>query len=85
VINLGGSLEMRPGAVRYGRTKPCLEVYPQNAGCTGWDRQETKNRGLSRHWRNSRTQASHDPASWKYHHSGNFILNDIAPSNHGQL
>ena len=40
---------------------------------------------LSRHWRNSRTHASHDPASWKYHHIGNFILNDIAPPNHGQL
>jgi SfnB family sulfur acquisition oxidoreductase len=40
---------------------------------------------LSRHWRNSRTHASHDPASWKYHHIGNFMLNDIVPPNHGQL
>jgi SfnB family sulfur acquisition oxidoreductase len=40
---------------------------------------------LSRHWRNSRTHASHDPASWKYHHIGNYMLNDVPPPNHGQL
>jgi SfnB family sulfur acquisition oxidoreductase len=40
---------------------------------------------LSRHWRNSRTHASHDPASWKYHHIGNYFLNDVLPPNHGQL
>jgi hypothetical protein len=40
---------------------------------------------LSRHWRNSRTHASHDPASWKYHYIGNFMLNDVPPPNHGQL
>ncbi len=40
---------------------------------------------LSRHWRNARTHASHDPVSWKYHHIGNYLLNDINPPNHGQL
>jgi SfnB family sulfur acquisition oxidoreductase len=40
---------------------------------------------LSRHWRNARTHASHDPVSWKYHHIGEFMLNDILPPNHGQL
>jgi alkylation response protein AidB-like acyl-CoA dehydrogenase len=40
---------------------------------------------LSRHWRNARTHASHDPASWKYHHIGNYLLNDALPPNHGQL
>jgi SfnB family sulfur acquisition oxidoreductase len=40
---------------------------------------------LSRHWRNARTHASHDPVSWKYHHIGNFMLNDVNPPNHGQL
>ena len=40
---------------------------------------------LSRHWRNARTHASHDPASWKYHHIGNFLLNDVLPPKHGQL
>jgi SfnB family sulfur acquisition oxidoreductase len=40
---------------------------------------------LSRHWRNSRTHASHDPVAWKYHHVGNFLLNDVLPPNHGQL
>jgi len=40
---------------------------------------------LSRHWRNARTHASHDPADWKYHHVGNFLLNDALPPNHAQL
>jgi SfnB family sulfur acquisition oxidoreductase len=40
---------------------------------------------LSRHWRNARTHASHDPVSWKYHHIGNFMLNGVNPPNHGQL
>ena len=40
---------------------------------------------LSRHWRNARTHASHDPVAWKYHHVGNFLLNDVLPPNHGQI
>jgi SfnB family sulfur acquisition oxidoreductase len=40
---------------------------------------------LSRHWRNARTHASHDPADWKYFHTGNFLLNDVYPPNHGQV
>jgi SfnB family sulfur acquisition oxidoreductase len=40
---------------------------------------------LSRHWRNARTHASHDPGDWKYHHAGNFLLNGTLPPNHGQL
>jgi len=40
---------------------------------------------LSRHWRNARTHASHDPADWKYHHVGNYYLNDVYPPNHGQV
>jgi len=40
---------------------------------------------LSRHWRNARTHASHDPADWKYHHVGNFLLNTVPPPNHGQI
>ncbi len=40
---------------------------------------------LSRHWRNARTHASHDPVDWKYHHVGNFLLNDALPPNHGQI
>jgi alkylation response protein AidB-like acyl-CoA dehydrogenase len=40
---------------------------------------------LSRHWRNARTHASHDPVSWKYHHVGNYLLNDALPPNHGQI
>ena len=40
---------------------------------------------LSRHWRNARTHASHDPADWKHHHVGNYLLNHIPPPNHGQI
>lgn len=40
---------------------------------------------LSRHWRNARTHASHDPADWKYHHAGNYLLNHVRPPNHGQV
>ena len=40
---------------------------------------------LSRHWRNARTHASHDPVDWKYHHVGNYLLSDVPPPNHGQL
>ncbi|MBO0801457.1 MAG: SfnB family sulfur acquisition oxidoreductase [Nocardiopsaceae bacterium] len=40
---------------------------------------------LSRHWRNARTHASHDPAAWKYHHVGNYLLNQVPPPNHGQI
>jgi SfnB family sulfur acquisition oxidoreductase len=40
---------------------------------------------LSRHWRNARTHASHDPVDWKYHHIGNYLLSDVPPPNHGQL
>ena len=38
-----------------------------------------------RHWRNARTHASHDPVAWKYHHVGNYLLNDVMPANHGQI
>lgn len=41
--------------------------------------------GLDRHWRNARTHASHDPADWKLHHVGNFLLNGALPPNHAQL
>jgi alkylation response protein AidB-like acyl-CoA dehydrogenase len=40
---------------------------------------------LSRHWRNARTHASHDPADWKYFHVGNYLLNHVHPPNHGQV
>ena len=40
---------------------------------------------LSRHWRNARTHASHDPVDWKYHHVGNYLINDVLPPNHGQI
>jgi alkylation response protein AidB-like acyl-CoA dehydrogenase len=40
---------------------------------------------LSRHWRNARTHASHDPVDWKYHHVGNYLLNEVLPPNHGQI
>lgn len=41
--------------------------------------------GLDRHWRNARTHTLHDPVRWKYHHIGNFYLNDVRPPRHGAL
>lgn len=41
--------------------------------------------GLDRHWRNARTHTLHDPVRWKYHHIGNFYLNDVKPPRHGAL
>ena len=26
-----------------------------------------------------------DPLDWKYHHIGNYLLNDVHPPNHGQV
>ena len=39
---------------------------------------------LSRHWRNARTHGSHDPVAWKYHHIGNYLLNDVLPPTTGR-
>ena len=41
--------------------------------------------GLDRFWRNARTHSLHDPVRWKYHHVGNFYLNDQLPPRHGAL
>lgn len=32
-----------------------------------------------------RVIAATDPAAWKYHHVGSYLLNDTLPPNHGQL
>lgn len=41
--------------------------------------------GLDRFWRNARTHTLHDPVRWKYHHIGNYHLNDRFPPRHGAL
>ena len=38
--------------------------------------------GLDRFWRNARTHTLHDPARWKYHLIGNFVLNGVKPARH---
>lgn len=35
--------------------------------------------GLDRHWRNARTHTLHDPARWKLHHVGAFVLSGELP------
>lgn len=35
--------------------------------------------GLDRHWRNARTHSLHDVVRWKYHHAGDYFLNDRLP------
>lgn len=37
---------------------------------------------LDRFWRNARTHTLHDPARWKYHLIGNFLLNGVKPARH---
>ncbi|MHC5205532.1 SfnB family sulfur acquisition oxidoreductase [Pseudomonas chlororaphis] len=37
---------------------------------------------LDRYWRNARTHTLHDPARWKYHLIGNFLLNGVKPARH---
>ncbi|WP_226476301.1 SfnB family sulfur acquisition oxidoreductase [Pseudomonas sp. MWU16-30323] len=37
---------------------------------------------LDRFWRNARTHTLHDPARWKYHLIGNFVLNGVKPARH---
>ncbi len=36
--------------------------------------------GLDRHWRNARVHSIHDANQWRYHASGNWFLNGVAPS-----
>jgi SfnB family sulfur acquisition oxidoreductase len=45
-------------------------------GSAGTD--ETLN--LNRHWRNARTHSVHDANQWRYHASGNWLLNGLGPS-----
>lgn len=37
---------------------------------------------LDRHWRNARVHTLHDPVRWKFHHIGNYYLNNIHPPRH---
>ncbi len=41
--------------------------------------------GLDRFWRGARTHTLHDPVRWKYHHVGNYYLNQVKPPRHGAL
>ena len=72
---------------RRPRRSPATSRSRWPATCSRWPgpARPTSGYDLSRHWRNARTHASHDPVDWKYHHVGNFLLNDVLPPNHGQL
>jgi hypothetical protein len=91
---------MRPGEIRTGRTKISLEGYPMPTARTGTARKlgaggavSVNGRGAPADeghggvplLRNAAAAASRDPASWKYHHIGNFMLNDVLLPHHGQL
>ena len=65
-------------------TEVAAEVASGLFGLTGASAADERH-DLSRHWRNARTHGSHDPVAWKYHHVGNYLLNDVLPPNHGQL
>ena len=34
---------------------------------------------LNRHWRNARTHTVHDANDWRYHASGNYLVNGLPP------
>ncbi len=51
------------------------------AGTSSTDAQH----GFDRHWRNVRTHTLHDPARWKYHHIGNYVLNGKRPPSSGLI
>ncbi len=38
---------------------------------------------LHRHWRDVRTHSAHDPAAWKFHRAGNYLLNGVAATQFG--
>lgn len=38
---------------------------------------------LARIWRDIRTHSTHDPAHWKYHRAGNYMLNGVAATQFG--
>lgn len=40
---------------------------------------------LDRHWRNARTHTLHDPARWKYHLIGNYLLSGVKPARRLEL
>ena len=65
-------------------TEVAAEVASGLFGLTGASAADERH-DLSRHGRNARTHGSHDPVAWKYHHVGNYLLNDVLPPNHGQL
>ena len=69
---------------RHSRSEVAVEVASDLFALTGASAADERY-DLSRHWRNARTHASHDPVDWKYHHVGNFLLNDALPPNHAQL
>ena len=72
-------------AVRVARAKAFgTEVASGLFALTGASAADERH-DLSRHWRDARTHGSHDPVAWKYHHVGNYLLNDALPPNHGQL
>ncbi len=65
-------------------TEASLKVASKLFELTG-SRSTLEEYGLDRHWRNARTHTLHDPVRWKYHHIGNFFLNEMIPPRHGAL
>jgi alkylation response protein AidB-like acyl-CoA dehydrogenase len=61
--------------LRGPRHSPCevaVEVASDLFALSGTSATDERH-DLSRHWRNARTHASHDPADWKYQHVGDFL------------
>jgi len=65
-------------AARAQADTAALTVSSEIFGLIG-SRSTADDLNLSRHWRNARTHTLHDPARWKLHHVGAFVLSGEFP------
>ena len=85
----GGRLNLRPRPVprphpSYPEVCPCRARQPEPRKRP---RTESSAGAATAGWAHTAGEDPHTiyPVAWKYHHVGNFMLNDVLPPNHGQL
>ena len=75
----------RDASLAAARAKVVVDEWVIKAGSMIFDvggaSATKKAANLDMHWRNARTLASHNPASYKAAAIGNYVVNDIAPPN----
>ncbi|MFC7442095.1 acyl-CoA dehydrogenase family protein [Laceyella putida] len=73
-----GQAPVSVDSAKYVATEAVIEVTSalfELAGTSSMDERYN----LDRHWRNGRIHTLYDPARWKLHRVGNWILNGILP------